>query len=142
MKLIDAEIQRLKLTDKEMAARMAISPNLFTRWRTGGARGANPSTIIKIQEGFAEAPALQARVLAAYLDDQRVGPAADAVKVSWESGNRVRETPDKKDDFTALADAARAAQLPPVQVATLVTLIGLLKTKTHLWKIVRELVKY
>lgn len=97
MKVIDRKLAREArkgargITAAQMAQNMRVDPSLFSRWRKNeNSAGVNRDTLVSMQIGFSDDPLEQAELLAAYLRDQRHGPASRLVRVIVPPGRRTK----------------------------------------------------
>ncbi len=94
---------------KEIALRMGIDSGMLSRFMRGERRSCNLETLERMCMGVSPNRTIQAGLLAAYLRDQRVGPAKELVEISIARAKKTAKP--KADPYRGLGEAARMAAL-------------------------------
>lgn len=136
---IDKEAARQGVSMTEMAHRMGIDPGVFSKYRNGERSSVNHETLIKMQHGISDEPAIQAQILRAYLLDQCVGPASDKIHISTSSIREDEAEYKATDIYTKLGNEARNEGLDSSTVGTIRSLIRGLRKNRTLKKVLRAL---
>ena len=149
--LIDEEVAKQGITAKEMAGRMCIPEGTLSRMRYGTIKDIDVETLVKMQEGVADDPGLQRKILASYLQDKAAGPAGKHLynvlnDIVHPKKGYLQEVPSpeerffpEKDEYTPLADKARELKLPKPTIQIFVKLMNMLKTSPQLRGILKGL---
>jgi len=125
IRVIDAKRKAAEMTSKEMACRLDLPESALSRWRANLNKDMKPETILKIQASVHDDPVFQADLLAGFLRDKCIGPAAGRIliEVIHESEKMAEKSPEVQDDYAILANKARLHNLDKKMVAIFVCLI-------------------
>lgn len=102
-----------EITAASLAARMGIKQSMMSRFIHGNATRCNPRTLKKMCEGISPEASVQAGLLAAYLEDQKIGPAKEMVHIEIRNGSHPsKDEKDWMEDLPkqVLADMKQIAQ--------------------------------
>jgi hypothetical protein len=84
---------------------MGIDPSVLSKFMTGARVSCNPETLERICEGISANRTDRATLLAAYLDDQKVGTMRDLVEIRVRNGVAAPKAAD--DELSALCRQCR-----------------------------------
>ena len=152
MVVIDGEVARQQelrpdemLTHANFAERMGVDASMFSRWRSGQSEKVNRETLTSMLLGFSDDDTMRARLLCAYLVDQKQGqPGEEMVVVGVQESGRIREQPETApcpDRFDELIASCTAASLDKRMTEVLTDLVQALEKNPALRRTLSSLAK-
>jgi len=118
------------LNDQEFARKICIDPSTLSRYKQGTRPTIERGTLERICRLATNKREEQAGLLAAYLSDQRVGPARNDVEVIVKTSPRGAErtsVPALEDPYERLAEMLRKNKTDKSIVASMVVMIDVSK---------------